>query len=505
MSPEGGIAPETGGADLIVCFGEFCLDVQRRSLHRGSEKVKLTPKPFATLVFLVENRRRCVSKEELLEKIWGGIRDVSTVEHAVGRLRRALGESSEEARYIETVPGQRYRFVAEVHPLAAPPVPAAASREPLQPESEEPARTDPGRVGLFARLFRRPFASAAVLVCLGALGAAIAYIAIPAHVARGAWNGDYFVAMSDSGRVLWKYPFQAPLRELRAEELPWRTQIVDLDGHGVPDVLVAASFAPPEWAGREEIFCFSSRGNLIWRYKPKVDIEFNTRDLNGPWRIGHMLVAPDGRSRSTWVAVVHNIWWPAFIVRLSAAGVASRIFTSSGLIEVLGRVQTKADSYVLAGGVNNEYRKASLAILSENGPPATSPQTEGSEYQCIRGCPAAKPFRYILLPRSELSFASDSAYNEAIRIYTRPGGMTVETSEGSAVPAAFYDLSQELQPERVAYGRDYREVHRRFEREGRIKHSYKDCPERKSPATLKICDEHGNWTEVQVPRVPTPD
>jgi len=474
------------------------MDLQRRSLHRGSEKVKLTPKPFATLAFLVENRRRSVSKEELLEKVWGGTRDVSTVEHAVGQLRRAFGENAEEARYIETVPGHGYQFVAEVHPSTARSAAAVGTAPAI-------AKAGAGSVGSSARLFRRPFAWAVVLVCLGVLGAVIAYIMNPARVARVVWNGNAFVAMSDSGKVLWKYAFQASLRELPAEESAWRTQIVDLMGDGAPEVLVAASFVPPEWAGREEIFCFSSRGNLLWRYKPKVDIEFNTRDLNGPWKFTYMLVVPDGRSRSTWVAVGHDVWWPAFIVRLSAAGVANRVFTSSGLIEVLERVQTKGDSYVLAGGINNEYRQASLAILSETGPPATSPQTEGSEYQCIRGCPAAKPFRYILLPRSELNAASDVAYNEVVRIHTRPGGITVETREGSAMPAAFYDFSQELQPERVAYGRDYREVHRRFEREGRIKHSFKDCPERKSAAVLRICDDRGVWSTVKVPRVPSPD
>ena len=171
----------------------------------------------------------------------------------------------------------------------------------------------------------------------------------------------------------------------------------------------------------------------------------------------------------------------------------------------LRRVQTKAGSYILGAGVNNEYRQASLAILSEAGPPATSPQTVGSEYECIRGCPAARPYRYILLPRSELSIASDEAYNVAARIRARPGGVTVETREGFGEAGGFYDFSQDLQPERVAYGGNYREIHRRFEKEGRINHSFKDCPERKSSAIFRICDERGNWSTVRVPRVPSLD
>jgi hypothetical protein len=435
----------------------------------------------------VDNRQRVVSKAELLERIWGGARDVSTVEHAIGKLRRALGDDAEEARYVQTVPGQGYRFVAEVQPVVVK------------------SALVVGDAAVHRRTFRPVWMAVAALACLSVLGAAIAYIVIPGRVARGAWNGDTFVAMSDSGRPLWKYRFGSPLWGPPADESRWRTQIVDLGGDGVPEVLVAAAFGPPVSGGKDEIFCFSSSGTVLWRYKPKVDIEFNTRDLNGPWRPSDVLVVPESRYSTIWVAVVHDVWWPSFIDRLSPAGVRSRVFTSSGDIMALQRLQTKTGSYMLAAGVNNEYRRASLAVLSETDPASTSPQTEGSEYQCIRGCPAARPFRYILLPRSELNTASDAPYNTAIRILTRPGGITVQTSEGGTLPGGFYDFSQELQPERVAYGGNYREMHRRFEREGRIRHSFKDCPERKSPAILRICDDHGNWSTVAVPRVPTPD
>jgi DNA-binding winged helix-turn-helix (wHTH) protein len=493
------------------CFDGFRLDLHLRSLHQGGEKIKLTPKPFSTLEFLIRNRHRVVSKQELLEKVWGGQRDVSTVEHAIGQLRRALGGGADETQYIQTVPGQGYRFMAELRPLAASD--ALPEEQPISRTDGIP-KTDPlintagvGGVTTHIRRFRPLYISLITLTCLGVIGTGVAHIMVPDQVARVVRSGKRLLAMSDSGRVLWRYTFDAPLWEPPVDELAWRTQIVDLDGDGVPEVLVVVSFGAPGLDGRTELYCFSSLGKVLWHYKPTVDIAFSTRDLNGPWQFIDMLVVRGNHFSSIWVAVVHDVWWPSFIVRLSSTGVASRMFTSSGDIMKLGRVQTKSGSYILAAGVNNEYRRASIAMFLEDGPPSSSPQTEGSAYQCLRGCPNTKPPHYILLPRSELNIGSDAPYNLAIQIHRRPGGITVETHESGDLgpPCAFYDFSEEMKPERVAYGGNYREVHRRYEREGRIHHSYKDCPEPKSLALLRICDGHGIWSTVAVPRVPSLD
>jgi hypothetical protein len=245
-----------------------------------------------------------------------------------------------------------------------------------------------------------------------------AYFLSFGRVARAAWNGNSLVAVSASGRILWKHTFEMTLREPDAYESTWRTQIVDLDGDGDPKILVAAPFSSPE--GRpEEVFCFSARGKVQWRYKPQANIEFNTPGLNGPWRIAKMLVVPEGHASSVWVAVVHDVWWPSFLVRRFPSGERRVVFTSSGDIMALRKVQADSGSYILAAGVNNEYRAASLAILQENSRSVTSPQTPGSPYQSNRGCPAGRPYRYILLPRSELNAASNQPYNIAIWIHAR--------------------------------------------------------------------------------------
>jgi hypothetical protein len=166
----------------------------------------------------------------------------------------------------------------------------------------------------------------------------------------------------------------------------------------------------------------------------------------------------------------------------------------------LATLHTKSGTYVLAGGINNEYRTASAAVLDLKGAPAKSPQSDGSEFQCIRGCPTGKPYRYMLLPRSEVNIASDSPYNNASQILLGPGGFTIRTLEDGAA-AQFFEFAEDFQPERVVYSGDYQDKHRRYELERRILHGFDLCPERRNPATVKMFDENGIMRLASVPRM----
>src|SRR5918999_3362211 len=96
-------------------FAEYELDLARRLLLRAGQSIPLNAKAFDLLVVLIENRERVIAKEELMELVW---RD-QFVEEAnlavqISTLRRVLGEKKGEHRFIVTVPGRGYRFVAEL-------------------------------------------------------------------------------------------------------------------------------------------------------------------------------------------------------------------------------------------------------------------------------------------------------------------------------------------------------------------------------------------------------
>lgn len=108
----------TQATKRIYEFGSFRLDVVKRLVWREGEPVPLTSKSFETLLALVESRGEILDKDELLSRVWPDtIVEEKNLTINISALRKALGESPQEHRYIVTVPGRGYRFVAEVQEI----------------------------------------------------------------------------------------------------------------------------------------------------------------------------------------------------------------------------------------------------------------------------------------------------------------------------------------------------------------------------------------------------
>src|SRR5215475_5317585 len=96
-------------------FGPFQIDTVKRLLLRDSEPVALKAKCFETLLVLVEARGQVLDKDELMRRVWPDtIVEESNLTVYISTLRRALGENHRDHRYIVTVPGRGYSFVAQV-------------------------------------------------------------------------------------------------------------------------------------------------------------------------------------------------------------------------------------------------------------------------------------------------------------------------------------------------------------------------------------------------------
>ncbi len=99
----------------FYAFGKFQVDSEERILFDGTDTIALSPKVFDTLLLFLENAGHALGKEEMLEKIWvDSFVEENNLAQNVSILRKALGEGTDGAKYIETISKRGYRFIAPV-------------------------------------------------------------------------------------------------------------------------------------------------------------------------------------------------------------------------------------------------------------------------------------------------------------------------------------------------------------------------------------------------------
>src|SRR5260370_6552611 len=100
---------------MEFAFADHLLDIDRRELRRGGELIALEPQVFDLLVYLVQNRDRVVSKDDLLQAVWGGrIVSESTMTSRINAARQAVADRGDAPRLIPTKPRNETRVVCVV-------------------------------------------------------------------------------------------------------------------------------------------------------------------------------------------------------------------------------------------------------------------------------------------------------------------------------------------------------------------------------------------------------
>src|SRR6202000_821069 len=103
-------------AKEVYEFGPFRVDPEKETLLREGEPVPLTPKTFQILLVLMRNNKEVVSKDDLMKMVWPDtFVEEANLSRNIFMLRKALGESAQDHRYIVTVPGRGYRLAENVH------------------------------------------------------------------------------------------------------------------------------------------------------------------------------------------------------------------------------------------------------------------------------------------------------------------------------------------------------------------------------------------------------
>src|SRR5580692_824400 len=112
-----------------IRFGDnFELDLRAYELRSAGIPIKLKPIPMELLLFLVQRRGELVSRDEIVERIWGKgvfLDTDNSINGAVSKIRQVLRDNAEQPRFVQTITGKGYRFIAAVVELMPPPTQAA--------------------------------------------------------------------------------------------------------------------------------------------------------------------------------------------------------------------------------------------------------------------------------------------------------------------------------------------------------------------------------------------
>lgn len=122
-----------------IAFGPFEYDSSCGELRKYGNQIRLKGQPLQILSILLEQPSRVVSRDELQRQLWQGTTFVDFeqgLNAAVNKMRQALGDSANQPRYVETLTGRGYRFIAPVHIPGAKPVLEIALPAPIKAEAE---------------------------------------------------------------------------------------------------------------------------------------------------------------------------------------------------------------------------------------------------------------------------------------------------------------------------------------------------------------------------------
>ena len=128
---------------MIYEFDEFELDADKFELRKNGLEIATEPQVFRLLLLLIENSERLVTKDEIIEVVWGGrIVSESAISSRIKSARQILGDSGADQRLIRTVHGQGFRFVGNINSQGSTQRPRIDVGAEVQPSSPEPAKPE---------------------------------------------------------------------------------------------------------------------------------------------------------------------------------------------------------------------------------------------------------------------------------------------------------------------------------------------------------------------------
>jgi hypothetical protein len=350
---------------------------------------------------------------------------------------------------------------------------------------------------MFGRILRRPpfLALVPILFVIAVL------VSVVVLASKHGWgkratasvylSGNRLVGLGTDGVPTWSYVLPRTPGSVDVAVVPH-----EFCGRGGTDALVAIHWTETE---TDDFDCFSESGKLLWKFQFRETLNFGGQQFGPPWHVNAWTIYRVGSEEKIAVALHHDLWWPGIIVALDAHGHSLQEFANAGWITDLHVVNYLNGPVLLAGGSTNSSDGSALAVLDANEFNGSSPELSGSSYEC-RNCPAGRPLKYFVFPRTEVNLATGStkSFTDLDLSSGRLKCRTRET-EGSGhfgAGEAIYGFSRDFKLVSAEFGDRYWDIHQELEKTGAIKHDKAHCPDRFGPRLVRMWDPKDGWRDL---------
>ncbi len=314
------------------------------------------------------------------------------------------------------------------------------------------------------------------------------------------FDDQSLIVFDASGGELWRHPHDAPLPAgwQPAATGSWSgpVAILDLDGDGSREVLLAVPFSPSRQG--QALICFNADGSRRWTRLPADTQRYGGADYTAPWVASHFLPTrnADG-TRTIWAVFSHGLLFPSVLEQIDRFGQVKSRYWSNGYISSLGQGTWDERPVLFVGAANNEHKATSLAILDRANPSGTAPAAN-PKYRCGT-CPPGDPLAFVVFPPSPVGLVRDDTTGVHDAWVNAAGELTVNIEE--SVPGVdgeggvYFTLDQLLRPRRIEVSRQYQHLHDSLFRQGRLDRAYSEAEQQRMGTVLRW----GGTAFVEVP------
>jgi len=291
-------------------------------------------------------------------------------------------------------------------------------------------------------------------------------------------KGSALAILNDAGKVLWRY--ETGLENLAGEELyrkhfqfrradqtvqmPY-LMIKDLDRDGRREVLF--SLQTQDETGEGKVLCFNRKGRLLWQFAAGREMKFGDKTYSGDFRTQGILAKDlDGDDLLEILVVsVHRPSWPCLFALLDHQGNLKGEYWNAGYFNDVACADLNGDGIkeIIAGGMNNEYGLACLAVFDVASIKGGSPQ-ERPEFLC-RELESGSELYYLLFPRTDVDLA-DGYPAEAITTVELLSNRRIQVQTN--LSRIYFDLSLSLDSPELIISHGFILAHERALHGGKV-------------------------------------